>query len=61
MLISKTVKPASDLNILGQPFMEKHLRKGLEKALRNMAHLVNKEEKIRLVDEANRVRPRTIF
>jgi serine/threonine-protein kinase PknG len=61
LLTSKTVKAASDLNILGQPFLEKHLRKGLEKALRDMAHLVTKEEKIRLVDEANRVRPRTIF
>jgi serine/threonine-protein kinase PknG len=61
LLISKTVKVADDMQILGQPFKEIHLRKGLEKALRDMAHLVNKEEKIRLVDEANRVRPRTLI
>ncbi|MBD0301743.1 MAG: serine/threonine protein kinase, partial [Tolypothrix sp. T3-bin4] len=61
LLTSKTVKATFEMKILGQPFQEMHLRKGLEKALRNMAHLVKKEEKIRLVDEANRVRPRTIF
>ena len=61
LLTSKTVNAASDLKILGQPFQEVHLRKGLEKALRDMAHLVTKQEKIRLVDEANRVRPRSII
>ncbi len=61
LLTSNRVKAASSMKILGQPFQEIHLRKGLEKALRDMAHLVNKEEKIRLVDEANRVRPRTLI
>lgn len=61
LLTSKTVKAADDMKILGQPFQEKPLRKRLEKALRDMAHLVTKEEKIRLVDEANRVRPRTLI
>lgn len=61
LLTSKTVKAADDMKILGQPFQEKHLRKGLEKALRDIAHLVTKQEKIRLVDEANRVRPRTLI
>jgi serine/threonine-protein kinase PknG len=37
------------------------LRSGLEKSLRAMAHLAVGEEKIRLVDEANRVRPKTLF
>jgi serine/threonine-protein kinase PknG len=46
---------------LGQPLEELHLRKGLEKALRDMAHLAVGNEKIRLVDEANQVRPRTLF
>ena len=33
---------------------------GLEKSLRAMAQLVTGEERIRLVDEANAVRPRTL-
>ena len=61
LLTSKTVKAASDMKILGQPLQELHLRKGLEKALRDMAHLVTGDEKIRLVDEANRVRPRSLI
>ncbi len=61
LLTSKQLKAASDLTILGQPLQEVYLRKGLEKALRDMAHLVNGNEKTRLVDEANRVRPRTLF
>jgi serine/threonine-protein kinase PknG len=46
--------------ILGQPLEELNLRQGLEKALRDMAHLANGDEKIQLVDDANRVRPRTL-
>jgi serine/threonine-protein kinase PknG len=61
LLTSNRVKAASSMKILGQPFQEIYVRKGLEKALRDMAHLVKKEEKIRLVDEANRVRPRTLI
>jgi serine/threonine-protein kinase PknG len=38
-----------------------HLRKGLEKALRDMAHLSNGKEKINLVDQANKIRPRTLI
>ncbi|WP_193197383.1 serine/threonine-protein kinase [Nostoc sp. MG11] len=61
LLTSRQLQAASDLTILGQPFQEVHLRKGLEKALRDMAHLANGNEKIRLVDEANRVRPGSLF
>ncbi|MHC5597078.1 MAG: serine/threonine-protein kinase [Nostoc sp.] len=61
LLTSRQLQAASDFMILGQPLQEVHLRKGLEKALRNIAHLATGNEKIRLVDEANRVRPRTIF
>jgi serine/threonine-protein kinase PknG len=61
LLTSKMVKATSDLKILGQPLHEISLRKGLEKALRDMAHLTTGEDKISLVDEANRVRPRTLF
>jgi serine/threonine-protein kinase PknG len=55
------VSPTTSISILGQTLQEVYLRKGLEKALRDMAHLATPEEKIRLVDEANRVRPRTLF
>ncbi|AFZ25434.1 protein kinase family protein [Cylindrospermum stagnale PCC 7417] len=61
LLTSRTLKAAADLKILGQPFEEKPLRCGLEKTLRDMAHLASGNEKIPLVDQANRVRPRTLF
>jgi serine/threonine-protein kinase PknG len=61
LVTSQALSPASSVAILGQPLEELHLRKGLEKALRDMAHLATSDEKIRLVDEANRVRPRTLF
>jgi serine/threonine-protein kinase PknG len=61
LVTSKALSPASSIAILGQPLEEVHLRKGLEKSLRDMAHLATGEEKIRLVDEANRVRPRTLI
>ncbi|MBF2063455.1 MAG: tetratricopeptide repeat protein [Calothrix sp. C42_A2020_038] len=59
LVTSKQLSPSSTISILGEPLEEVHLRKGLEIALRNMAHLSKGEEKIQLVDEANRVRPRT--
>lgn len=59
LLTAKQLKATADLMILGQPLQEIHLRTGLEKALRDMAHLATGNEKIRLVDEANRIRPRT--
>jgi serine/threonine-protein kinase PknG len=59
LLTSQQLQAAADLVLLGQPLQEFHLRKGLETALRDIARLVNGHEKIRLVDEANRVRPRT--
>jgi len=61
LITSRQLLATADLKILGQPLQELHLRKGLEKALRDMAHLATGEEKIRLVDEANRVRPRTLI
>ncbi len=61
LVSSKALNPTSSISILGQPLQEVNLRKGLEQALRNMAHLSTGEEKIQLVDEANRVRPRTLF
>ncbi|MBD0361936.1 MAG: tetratricopeptide repeat protein [Coleofasciculus sp. C3-bin4] len=61
LVTSQALSPASSIAILGQPLEELYLRKGLEKSLRAMAHLTTGDEEIRLVDEANRVRPRTLF
>jgi len=61
LVTSQALSPTSSISILGQPFEELHLRKGLERSLRDLAHLSTGEEKILLVDEANRVRPRTLF
>lgn len=61
LITSRQLQAAADLKILGQPLQEVHLRNGLEKTLRDMAHLATPDEKISLVDEANRVRPRTLI
>lgn len=61
LVTSKSLTPQSDLAILGQPLQEVSLREGLEKVLRSMAHLATGDEKIRLVDAANKVRPKTMF
>ena len=49
------------LQVFEYPFEEQRLRLGLEKSFRAMAQLVTGEERIRLVDDANAVRPRTLF
>jgi len=61
LLTTQALAPTSSLTILGKPLEERHLRQGLEQALRAMAHLATGNEKIQLVDEANRVRPKTLF
>jgi serine/threonine-protein kinase PknG len=61
LLTSNTLTPDSSLRLLGQPLEETKLRLGLEKVLRDMAHLTSGAEKIHLVDTANRIRPRTLF
>jgi len=50
-----------DLRILGQPLEGRSLGQGLESALRSMARFVAGDERIRLVDQANQVRPRTLI
>lgn len=60
LLTAQKLKSTADLIILGQPLQEKNLRTGLEKTLRDIAHLASGEEKIHLVDQANQVRPRTL-
>jgi serine/threonine-protein kinase PknG len=59
LITSQVLSPTSSISILGQPFEENSLRKALEKVLRDMARLSTGREKILLVDQANRVRPRT--
>lgn len=61
LLTTQALAPTSTVTILGQPLEEVKLRLGLEKVLRSMAHLTTGDEKIQLVDEANRIRPRTLF
>ena len=61
LLTSKAITAQNNLMILGQPLEEVKLREGLEKVLRSIAHLSTGDEKILLVDEANRVRPKTLF
>jgi serine/threonine-protein kinase PknG len=61
MLNDRKIAPDSQVNVLDQPLQEVNLRLGLEKVLREMAHLSSGDEKIRLVDEANRMRPKTLF
>ncbi len=52
--------PQPDLRFLGRPFTVEGVRRGLEQAYRTMARLADGAERTRLVDEANRVRPRTL-
>jgi serine/threonine-protein kinase PknG len=61
LVTTKVIQPDASIQLLGQSLEEVKLRSGLENALRAMAHLAVGEEKIRLVDEANRVRPKTLF
>ncbi len=54
-------QPPKDLRIMGRPVEERQLRLGLESTLRDLARFMAEEERIRLVDRANQVRPRTII
>jgi serine/threonine-protein kinase PknG len=58
---TRAVKENGSIKVLGSPLQEVRLRAGLESSLRSMARLVSGEERIRLVDRANQVRPRTLF
>jgi serine/threonine-protein kinase PknG len=58
---SRSIAASPGTKILGRPLEETSLRLGLESSLRSMAALVSGEERIRLVDRANQVRPRSFF
>ncbi len=53
--------PDGASRLLGQPLSERSLRVGLEGSLRALARFAEGDERIRLIDEANRVRPRTLL
>ncbi len=57
---ARKLSPASGMTVLGQPIVEAKLRAGLETALRAQARFLTGEERVRLVDEANAARPRTL-
>lgn len=61
LLRTAKAKPKKDDKVFGVPLKEKNLRLELERTLRSMAQLVTGPDRIRLVDEANAVRPRSLF
>ncbi len=61
-LDSKSLAPQPDRRILGQQFQPAALRSGAERELRACARYAKTpEERVALVDQANEVRPRTLF
>ena len=57
----KKLPPSPQVQLAGRPLEERSLRFGLEKCLRELAHLAEGEEKIQLIDMANKARPRTLI
>jgi serine/threonine-protein kinase PknG len=61
LITSGAVKEDRAVAVLGGPLQEPALRRGLEISLRSMARMATSvEERVRLVDHANQVRPRTL-
>ena len=53
--------PTQSVTVLGEPLTERRMRCGLERSYRALARLAaTAEERIRLVDQANEVRPRSL-
>jgi serine/threonine-protein kinase PknG len=61
LLAARQIKPDQTVRLFGQPLQETPLRLGLERSFRAMAQLQTGETRIGLVDQANSVRPRTLF
>jgi hypothetical protein len=59
LLGSRAVLPDSAIDVLGHPLEWNRLRQGLELGYRDLARYTIGEERIRLVDRANQVRPMT--
>jgi hypothetical protein len=61
-LESRHTAPDAELKLMGVPLLENDLRDAAEAALRQCAHFApNVEERIALIDEANRVRKMSWF
>ena len=60
-LSQKKLPPSPQVQLAGKPLEERSLRFGLEKCLRELAHLTEGTDKIKLIDMANRARPRTLY
>ncbi|HXM58463.1 MAG TPA: tetratricopeptide repeat protein [Candidatus Dormibacteraeota bacterium] len=58
LLLERKAAP-SDASLLGAPFQEEPVRLALEQAYRDLARMASGDDKIRLVDRANQVRPMT--
>jgi len=57
-IVQKNPQMATNtMKVMNRPLTKSEMQMGLESVLRSMAHLSEGDEKIRLVDEANRVRP----
>ncbi|MDE3198277.1 MAG: tetratricopeptide repeat protein [Acidobacteriota bacterium] len=61
LVLSRALPQNPAIRILGRSLREDDLRLGLEQSYRALAHLTAGPAKIKLVDAANRVRPRTLF
>jgi serine/threonine-protein kinase PknG len=60
LTLDRDADGAGAADVAGHRFSERNLRVGLERTYRALArHATTRAERIRLVDEANRVRPRT--
>ena len=55
-----TLPASATTSFLGRPLTEDHVRVGLEQSYRTLARLADGDERIALVDQANRIRPRTL-
>ena len=61
-LETRMIEPDESVKVIGVPLRESALREAAEEALRNCAHFADTfDERIHLVDEANRVRRPTWF
>jgi serine/threonine-protein kinase PknG len=61
LLQTRTLAPNADVQLMGHPLQQNRLKRGLEQAYRDLARLATTlDERIELVDMANRARPRTV-
>jgi hypothetical protein len=58
---ARAIKANPTASICGTPVDEERLRRSLEANFREMARYLPPDERIRLVDQANQVRPRTLI